>query len=203
MRGNRQSFRFVFCSTRFHCTALKLLSAQNGAAALQESIGDAIFLGMMVPQHLNRLTLLPDDYLFGRKIISMPSALLETIYAIGRKSPTPIADELSAARNYLPKASASNQPMENHSDDIETNFDIAFLLSSALWKIPQIPFQYIMDVFRWELFNETVSVRNGNDLFWRMAMAEQGIHPPDWLNRHNYFDAGAKFHVVDNAPYAP
>lgn len=68
-------------------------------------------------------------------------------------------------------------------------------------KIPQIPFEYIVDVFRWDLFSDKVEMKNANEFFWKLIIEEQGLHPPDWLNRKHMFDAGAKFHVADNTPF--
>lgn len=82
-----------------------------------------------------------------------------------------------------------------------SKYDLMLLLRTALSKIPQIPFQYILDIFRWNLFNGTVSMDNANAAFWNLAANEQGIHQPDWENRKYFFDAGAKFHVADNTPF--
>lgn len=87
-----------------------------------------------------------------------------------------------------------------HSHQIN-DFDLSMLLRMALIKIPQIPFQYIMDAFRWNLFNGTVSMSAANAFYWNLAMHEQGIHPPDWKDRRDYFDLGAKYHTADNTPF--
>lgn len=71
----------------------------------------------------------------------------------------------------------------------------------ALAKIPTIPFQYMMDAIRWNLFNGTVAMKDANAFFWNMSINEQGIHPPDRENRRDFFDLGAKFHTSDNTPY--
>lgn len=158
----------------------------------------------MVPQHLNRLFLLPDQYLMERKLICMRPSLLQTVYSKGSKPMERVEtdESLSADGNILPKFSIPNKKPENIKE-MEVDYDVSFLLHSALWKIPQIPFQYVMDAFRWKLFNGSESMENANDLFWELAFTEQGISPPDWVNRHEYFDPGAKFHVVDNTPYTP
>lgn len=72
----------------------------------------------------------------------------------------------------------------------------------ALMKIPQIPFEYIFDTFRWSLFSEQVSMENSNDYFWQLVEKYQGVKPPNNLfNRQDLFDIGAKFHLADNTPY--
>lgn len=81
------------------------------------------------------------------------------------------------------------------------DFDLALLLRMALIKIPAIPFQYLMDTFRWSLFNGTVSMADANAHYWNLAINEQGIHPPEYKDRREFFDLGAKFHTSDNTPY--
>lgn len=145
---------------------------------------------------------MPDEYLMERKSIKMPLSLLKTIFSNANDSPLQMERFESIQSNGVkfPKTSKIDKKPEN-TEQIEFSFDIALLLHSALWKIPQIPFQYVMDVFRWKLFNGTESMANANDLFWKLAFTEQGIHTPDFVNRHEYFDPGAKFHTVDNTPF--
>ncbi|GAB0093220.1 Angiotensin-converting enzyme [Sergentomyia squamirostris] len=132
---------------------------QDGTnSAFQEAIGDALFNGVMVPQHLHRLGLLPDEHL------------------------------LPNNKSYSPKSQ-------------HNIYDISLLLHMALAKIPQIPFEYIIDVFRWNLFRKDVSFDDANEFFWALSEQHQGIRPPGDMNRRKMFDAGAKFHVADNTPY--
>lgn len=80
-------------------------------------------------------------------------------------------------------------------------FDLSLLLEMALTRIPQIPFEYILDIFRWDLFSGKIQIENSNEYFWKLLMEHQGVHPPGWLDRSAFFDAGAKFHVADNTPF--
>lgn len=157
----------------------------------------------MVPQHLNRLFILPDEYLMEHKSIKMSLSLLQTIFSIENNFTTNIEhdESIMSDRKKMPIFSTINKMIDNNKE-IEINVDVAILLHSALKKIPQIPFQYVMDVWRWKLFNQSESMNNANDLFWKLAFVEQGIHSPDFVNRHQYFDPGAKFHVVDNIPFS-
>lgn len=101
-----------------------------------------------------------------------------------------------------PNAEASQRERDAlRNEQTVSVFDIMLLLRTALSKIPQIPFQYIMDIFRWNLFNGTIPMEDANAAFWKLAVNEQGVHPPDWENRKHFFDAGAKFHVADNTPF--
>ncbi|XP_055310478.1 angiotensin-converting enzyme-like [Sitodiplosis mosellana] len=193
---------------------------QDGNAAIQESIGDAIFLGIMTPHHLNRLNLLPDKYLVSNKPSVFTQSIRRAIHARKQrpKNENDVALDVTAIDfddDYIkvdgkpyPKLSFLNQ-IESDTDDEyaskltrEINdFDLALLLHMALTKIPAIPFQYLMDAFRWSLFNGTVSMSDANALYWNLALQEQGIHPPDWKDRRGYFDLGAKFHTSDNTPF--
>lgn len=186
--------------------------------AIQESIGDAIFMGMMTPHHLNRLNLLPDAYLMSNKPSKFTESIMRTVHSRKHQRP-PETDDQNADRvelddDYLtvdgkpyPKLSILNR-IHSESDKYKAklsheinDFDLALLLNMALTKIPAIPFQYIMDVFRWSLFNGTVSMNDSNAFYWNLAINEQGIHPPDMKDRRELFDLGAKFHTSDNTPY--
>jgi peptidyl-dipeptidase A len=141
---------------------LSNINKDGSNSALQESIGDSIFLAAMTPQHWHRLRLITDDELYIKP------------------------------ENYQ----ANAEPKLNE-------FDLEMLLRMGLSKIPQIPFEYILDEFRWNMFNGNVGMENANDFYWMLSQKEQGIRPvADWLiDQHLLFDAGAKYHVADNTPF--
>lgn len=171
--------------------------AKDGNAALQESIGDAVFLGMMTPHHLNRLNILPDRHFMTNVPAKHECASCQTSSraTVPHNYPAPIPESLRSRRTRAhPPYKPRTQPHIN-------DFDLVLLLRMALAKIPSIPFQYIMDAVRWNLFNGTVAMHDANTFYWRMAVREQGIHPPDWIDRRRYFDLGAKFHTADNTPF--
>lgn len=182
---------------------------QDTHAVIQESIGDAIFMGMMTPQHLNRLHLLSDSLLFS---LNQPTdndrAVFESILSINLTDISKHSAERDSVVTVngvpFPKISEINKMTNEHNKALVLpyQFDVSHLLEMALWKIPQIPFQFIMDVWRWRLFNGSSTMSSANKDFWEMAMREQGIHPPENENRWNMFDPGAKFHVSDNTPYS-
>lgn len=192
---------------------------QDGNAAIQESIGDAVFLGIMTPHHLNRLNLLPDKYLMSNKPSVFTESIRRAIHSTHKQPNIHEMNKLNAENidlddNYItvegrpyPKLSILNQ-LQSESDEYKSkltreinDFDLALLLHMALTKIPAIPFQYLMDAFRWSLFNGTVSMNDANAQYWNLAINEQGIHPPDHKDRRDFFDLGAKFHTSDNTPY--
>lgn len=175
---------------------------------------------MMTPQHLNRINLLPDKYLSVNRPSVFTGPILRAIFSHPEQLKTDSethsnAGTLGFADDYLsvdghayPKLSKLNR-LKSEADQSQSkqlmreinDFDLVLLLHMALAKIPAIPFQYIMDAFRWNLFNGTVAMKDANAYFWNMAIDEQGIHPPDKTDRRDFFDLGAKFHTSDNTPY--
>lgn len=166
-------------------------------------------MAMMAPPHLNRLQLLPDKHLFAGESAKLSPSLLQTVYSppvnisnSKRSRPAPKTGKQHHLNHLQSKPGATQKERDVPSNEAPiSKYDLILLLRTALSKIPQIPFQYIMDVFRWNLFNGTVSMEDANAAFWNLAMNEQGIHPPDWENRKDFFDPGARFHVADNTPF--
>ena len=123
-----------------------------GNSIVQETVGDAFFLAMMAPMHLNRLRLIEDDKLF-------PSS--------------------------------------------KNDFDLHQLMMLAFMKLPEIPFGYVFEKFRYDLFAHRVDVKESNDYFWELSRKYQRVEPPNPnINRDQMFDAAAKFHFASNVPYA-
>lgn len=194
-----------------------MILRQDGNAAIQESIGDAIFMAMMVPQHLNRLQLLSDQQLFAGKASKISSSMLKSVYssAFNTSQSKKARQSQSKSQKKIVTDSGTRYPSKFHlnaeasqrdrdalrNEAAISKIDLSLLLHMALLKIPQIPFQYIMDIFRWNLFNGTIPMDSANTAFWSLATSYQGIHPPDWENRDGFFDTGAKFHVADNTPF--
>ncbi|XP_055529877.1 angiotensin-converting enzyme-like isoform X2 [Wyeomyia smithii] len=87
-------------------------------------------------------------------------------------------------------------------DDDLNSFDYSLLLQIGLSKIPALPFSYIMDRYRWDLFDGTVNFdTDANTYFWYLLENEQGIRPASSVDRTDLFDAAAKYHFPDNTPY--
>ncbi|XP_055918093.1 angiotensin-converting enzyme-like [Eupeodes corollae] len=186
-------------------------------SAFGEAIGDAIFLGIMSPQHLNRLGLLDDKFLAPSKKLSTreirvvhettePKEFLKA--PVAKSLPQISPDELFTLGNRrYPDFDLLNAKMDSymHFKDLHdksiNEFDLSHLLRLALEKIPHIPFEYILDQWRWKIFRGDVSIRDANTYFWELSLKEQGIHAPDWINRRDFFDAASKYHVADNTPY--
>jgi peptidyl-dipeptidase A len=79
--------------------------------------------------------------------------------------------------------------------------DIGFLLQRALDKVAFLPFGYLVDQWRWKVFSGEIAPGDYNKAWWDLRLKYQGIAPPTTRSEED-FDAGAKYHVAANVPYA-
>jgi peptidyl-dipeptidase A len=79
--------------------------------------------------------------------------------------------------------------------------DTGLLLRLALDKVAFLPFGYLVDQWRWKVFSGEVAPENYNRAWWELRTKYQGIAPPAPRSEAD-FDAGAKYHVPANTPYA-
>ena len=78
--------------------------------------------------------------------------------------------------------------------------DIPYLLRMALEKIAYLPFAYIVDKWRWQVFAGETTPEQYNDAWWALRTKYQGVAPP--VQRPaDAFDPGAKSHIASNTPY--
>ncbi|XP_078592961.1 angiotensin-converting enzyme-like [Branchiostoma floridae x Branchiostoma japonicum] len=84
-------------------------------------------------------------------------------------------------------------------DDPEV--DINFLMQMALEKIAFLPFGYLIDQWRWRVFDGSTAKDKYNEEWWKLRTQYQGIVPPVPRNPDKDFDAGSKYHVPANTPY--
>ncbi|XP_051968866.1 angiotensin-converting enzyme-like isoform X2 [Xyrauchen texanus] len=87
-------------------------------------------------------------------------------------------------------------------DKVEDNKEstINFLMNIALDKIAFLPFGYLMDQWRWKVFDGRISSSEYNKEWWNLRMKYQGLCPPVPRTEED-FDPGAKFHIPANVPY--
>ncbi|KAK7919784.1 hypothetical protein WMY93_011068 [Mugilogobius chulae] len=78
--------------------------------------------------------------------------------------------------------------------------DINYLLKMALEKIAFLPFGYLIDQWRWDVFSGSTPTSRYNYDWWNLRTKYQGICPPT-RRTEEHFDAGAKYHVPGNTPY--
>jgi len=86
---------------------------------------------------------------------------------------------------------------EVHDDD---EADINFLMNMALEKITFLPFGYLMDSWRWDVFSGKTPESDWNCAWWDLRYKLQGIKPPVQRSERD-FDPGAKYHIPSNVPY--
>jgi peptidyl-dipeptidase A len=79
--------------------------------------------------------------------------------------------------------------------------DIPLLLRDALDKIAFFPFGLLMDKWRWGVFSGQITPANYNKAWWELRTQYQGIAPVG-TRGEEFFDAGAKYHIAANVPYA-
>ncbi|NOT46589.1 MAG: M2 family metallopeptidase [Acidobacteria bacterium] len=79
--------------------------------------------------------------------------------------------------------------------------DIALLMERALAKVSFLPFGYLVDKWRWDVFSGKTKPADYNKAWWDLRLQYQGIAPPEARSESD-FDAGAKYHVASNTPYA-
>nr|XP_048686115.1 angiotensin-converting enzyme isoform X2 [Caretta caretta] len=87
-------------------------------------------------------------------------------------------------------------------DRVEDNneSDINYLMSIALDKIAFLPFGYLMDQWRWKVFDGRIQEDEYNQQWWNLRLKYQGLCPPVPRSEDD-FDPGAKFHIPANVPY--
>ncbi|KAF7239084.1 Angiotensin-converting enzyme [Varanus komodoensis] len=78
--------------------------------------------------------------------------------------------------------------------------DINFLFKMALEKIAFLPFGYLIDQWRWNVFSGRTPPNRYNYDWWYLRTKYQGICPPIPRTETN-FDPGAKYHIPGNTPY--
>jgi peptidyl-dipeptidase A len=83
----------------------------------------------------------------------------------------------------------------------DENSDIGYLLKMALDKIAFLPFGYLVDQWRWKVFSGEVKPEDYNKAWWELVAKYQGLAPPVARSEKD-FDAGAKYHIAANVPYA-
>ena len=88
--------------------------------------------------------------------------------------------------------------LEDDSTDREANINHLYL--KGLDKIIFLPFAYMMDKWRWNVFQGKVTPDNYNCNWWDLAEVFQGIEPPVDRSEDD-FDPGAKYHIVADVEY--
>ncbi|CAL1265735.1 unnamed protein product [Larinioides sclopetarius] len=78
--------------------------------------------------------------------------------------------------------------------------DINTLMKTALDKIAFVPFSYLIDSWRWKVFDGTISKDKLNTKWWELRLKYQGLCPAVKRTEDD-LDAVAKYHVAADVPY--
>ena len=78
--------------------------------------------------------------------------------------------------------------------------DVGLLLRQAMDKVAFMPFSYLVDKWRWGVFDGTITPANYNQAWVDLKEKYQGIVPPVGRSEAD-FDPGAKFHIPGNTSY--
>ena len=79
--------------------------------------------------------------------------------------------------------------------------DVGLLLRQAMDKVAFMPFAYIVDKWRWGVFDGSITPANYNQAWVDLKRQYQGVTPPVERSEAD-FDPGAKFHIPGNTSYA-
>jgi peptidyl-dipeptidase A len=101
---------------------------------------------------------------------------------------------LSITPAYLKKVGLLKQ-------DPDLSQEIGPLLYTALQKVAFMPFAYKVDKWRWQVYGGQVRPADYDKAWWALTEQYQGVARPAPM-ADGGFDAGAKFHVASDTPYA-
>ena len=73
-------------------------------------------------------------------------------------------------------------------------------MKMAMRKIAFLPFGYLIDQWRWDVFNGNIKETEYNAKWWELRRKYQGIKPPVPRSEAD-FDPGAKYHIPGDTPY--
>jgi peptidyl-dipeptidase A len=86
--------------------------------------------------------------------------------------------------------------------DPDPQQEIGPLLYTALQKVAFLPFAYKVDKWRWEVYAGKVKPADYDKAWWALTEQYQGVSRPAPIADDAGFDAGAKYHVASDTPYA-
>lgn len=78
--------------------------------------------------------------------------------------------------------------------------DLNYLMKQALEKVAFLPFGYLIDKWRWSIFEGVTTKDTYNTDWWKLRCSIQGVSPPVERTEAD-FDGGSKFHIPNNTPY--
>ena len=101
---------------------------------------------------------------------------------------------LSITPDYLQKVGLMDQAPA-------ADADIGPLLLRALSKVAFLPFAYTVDKWRWDVYAGKIKPDDYDKTWWQLREQYMGMKRPAEITSAG-FDAGAKYHVAADVPYA-
>ncbi|WP_444845744.1 M2 family metallopeptidase [Duganella caerulea] len=103
---------------------------------------------------------------------------------------------LSITPNYLQKVGLMDKAPD-------ADADIGQLLERALSKVAILPFAYSVDKWRWDVYSGKTKPADYDKSWWQLREQYMGMKRPVAIDASGAgFDAGAKYHVAADVPYA-
>jgi peptidyl-dipeptidase A len=102
---------------------------------------------------------------------------------------------LSITPEYLKKIGLLTEISDNEKGVINKQ------MQDALGKIASLPFGKLIDQWRYDVFAGKTAPDRYNAAWWDLKLKYQGVAPAA-PRGEEYFDAGAKYHIPGNTPYA-
>ncbi|GAB0092396.1 Angiotensin-converting enzyme [Sergentomyia squamirostris] len=88
--------------------------------------------------------------------------------------------------------------LEDYADSYEDNINALF--SMALERVAFLPFGYLIDKWRWDVFRQAIDETQWNSHWWDLRSRYQKISAPT-PRSEEYFDPGAKYHIPADSQY--
>ncbi|SFL69615.1 peptidyl-dipeptidase A [Rugamonas rubra] len=105
---------------------------------------------------------------------------------------------LSITPDYLQKVGLMDA---NQADNGGADAEVGQLLRRALSKVAILPFAYSVDKWRWDVYSGKTKPADYDASWWKLREQMMGMQRPAPLAAGG-FDAGAKYHVAADVPYA-
>ena len=77
---------------------------------------------------------------------------------------------------------------------------INFLLNQALRRVAPIPYNLLVDKWRWRVFEGNITENAYNKEWWKLRVHYQGVEPPV-MRPETSFDPASKYHIGANSAY--
>ncbi|XP_052863782.1 angiotensin-converting enzyme-like [Anopheles cruzii] len=99
-----------------------------------------------------------------------------------------------ATPNHLRKVGLLDEYADSEADNVNALFEM------ALERVAFLPFGYLIDLWRWDVFSGAVNESDWNAHWWRLREKYQKVYAPIGRTEED-FDPGAKYHIPASSQY--